>query len=103
MLPARRARLERPIPQDGMVACIALNRSDTPSLSNEQKGIAQLCRGLFQAFRSPSSHSVRVANQRLKYGRTNISGCIRIAVRFDRDVLERDYGQALPRKHIDAR
>jgi uncharacterized protein (TIGR02391 family) len=35
---------------------IALNRYDTHSLQNEQKGIAHLARGLVHAFRNVTSH-----------------------------------------------
>lgn len=35
---------------------VALNRYDSPSLQNEQKGIAHLARGLVHAFRNVTSH-----------------------------------------------
>jgi uncharacterized protein (TIGR02391 family) len=39
---------------------VALNRYDTPSLQNEQKGIAHLARGLVHAFRNVTAHVPQV-------------------------------------------
>src|SRR5665213_2083274 len=39
---------------------VALNRYDTPSLQNEQKGIAHLARGLVHAFRNVTAHEPQV-------------------------------------------
>jgi len=39
---------------------VALNRYDTPSLQNEQKGITHLARGLVHAFRNVTSHEPAV-------------------------------------------
>lgn len=39
---------------------IALNRYDTPSLQNDQKGIAHLARGLVHAFRNVTAHEPAV-------------------------------------------
>jgi len=39
---------------------VALNRYDTPSLVNEQKGIAHLARGLVHAFRNVTAHEPQI-------------------------------------------
>jgi uncharacterized protein (TIGR02391 family) len=40
---------------------VALNRYDTPTLKNEQKGVTHLARGLFHAFRNVTAHEPPVA------------------------------------------